>query len=234
MIRWTTERTERSSASADGLRPVGERPPINSTASASTALLPWATAMRIGKPPPPMPPMERWTGLPEGLRLALQALTDSERDWERPPGSEPIYWAQVGNRMFHRNDLMRQAIMMEQQPDAEVPQLQLTLVEGRTDNGTPCYIATAVPEGGSSGSGTISSTLPTVTTDWSTPDSTRAQADGSLGSAASACRGLPEGDGIMPATAPGLAAGGDRCLWDADGGKSDSIPEWKCGVTVCV
>ena len=82
------------------------------------------------------------------------------------------------------------AIMMEQQPDVEVPQLQLTLVEGRTDNGTPCYIATAAPEGGSSGSGTISSTLPTVTTDWSTPDSTRAQADGSLGSAASACQGL--------------------------------------------
>ena len=91
--------------------------------------------------------------------------------------------------MFHRNDLMRQAIMMEQQPDAEVPQLQLTLVEGCTDNGTPCYIATAMPEGGSSGSGTISSTLPTVTTDWSTPDSTRVQADGSLGSAASACQG---------------------------------------------
>ena len=143
----TTERTERSSASADRRGPVGESPPINSTASASTALLPGATAMtagRIGKPPPPMPPMERWTGLPEGLRLALQALTDS--DWERPPGSEPIYWVQVGNRMFHRNDLMRQAIMMEQQPDAEVPQLQLTLVEGRTENGTPCYIATAMPE----------------------------------------------------------------------------------------
>ena len=74
--------------------------------------------------------------------------------------------------------------MMEQQPDAEVPQLQLTLVEGCTDNGTPCYIATAMPEGGSSGSG--SSTLPTVTTDWSTPDSTRVQAEGS---AASACQG---------------------------------------------
>ena len=126
------------------------------------------TAGRIGKPPPPTPPMERCTGLPEGLRLALQALTDSERDWERPPGSEPIYWVQVGNRMFHRNDIMRQAIMLEQQPEAEIPQLQLTLVEGRADNGTPCYIATAVAEGGSSGSGTISSTLPTITTDWST------------------------------------------------------------------
>ena len=212
----TTERTARSSASTDGPMRVEERPPINSTASASTALLPGARAKTtgwIGKPPPPTPPMERWTGLPEGLRLALQALTDSERDWERPPGSEPIYWVQVGNRMFHRNDLMRQAIMMEQQPDAEVPQLQLTLVDGRTDNGTPCYIATAMPEGGSSGSGTISSTLPTATTDWSTPDSTRAQADGSLGSAASACQGLhrrgggeqqPKAMASYPRPPPGL------------------------------
>ena len=179
-------------------------------------------------------------GTPEGLRLALQALTDSERDWERPPGSEPIYWAQVGNRMFHRNDLMRQAIMMEQQPDGEVPQLQLSLVEGCTDNGTPCYIATAVPEGGSSGSGTISSTLPTVTTDWSTPDSTRVQADGSLGSAASARQGQhPQGawrgaesDGAEPAAAPRLAAGGNQCLWDAEGSRSSSVIERKCGVAL--
>ena len=163
----TTERTERSSASANGLRPMGERPPINSTASASTALLPGPTTMiagRIRKPPPPMPPMERWTGLPEGLRLALQTLTDSERNWERPPGSKPIYWGQVGNRIFHRNDLMKQAIMMEQQPDAKVPQLQLTLVEGRTDNGIPCYITTIMPEGGSNRSDTISSIFPTITT----------------------------------------------------------------------
>ena len=88
--------------------------------------------------------------------------------------------------------------MLEQQPEAEIPQLQLTLVEGRTDNGTPCYIATAVAEGESSGSGTISSTLPTVTTDRSTPDSTRAQADGSLGSAASACRGYNRQEGGGP------------------------------------
>ena len=99
---------------------------------------------------------------------------------------------------------MRQAVALEQHPEAEVPQLQLTLVDGRTDNGTPRYIATAVAEGGSSGSGsgTMSSTLPTVTTDWSTPDSTRVQADGSLGSAASAYRGYTrQGGGDLPQVA---------------------------------
>ena len=79
----TTERSARSSASTDGPQILGERPPIGSTASASTALHPGAktrTAGRIGKPPPPMPPMERRSGIPKGLRLALQA--DSEQEGE--------------------------------------------------------------------------------------------------------------------------------------------------------
>ena len=43
-----------------------------------------------------------------------------------------------------------------------------------------------------------------------------------------------ESDGAEPAAAPRLAAGGYKCLWNVDGGKPDPIPEWKCGVTVCV
>ena len=51
-----------------------------------------------------------------------------------------------------------------------------------TDNGTPWYIESAAA---GSGSGTLSSPTPTTTINWSTPDSTLAQADGSLRSAAS-------------------------------------------------
>ena len=59
-----------------------------------------------------------------------------------------------------------------------MPRLDLSLILSATENGTPCYVA--VPAAGEDvGSGTFSSTLPTMTTDFSTPDSTLAQ-DGSL------------------------------------------------------
>ena len=118
----------RSSASTDGLQTAGMRPPVGSTASAATALQPGAgarTAKQIAKPPPPMPLMERRSEIPEGLRLALEALTESEKNWDRPPGLDPIYCVQVGGRMYHRNDIMRQAMALEQHPAAEVPRLQL-------------------------------------------------------------------------------------------------------------
>ena len=86
----TTERTARSSASTDGPMWVEERPPINSTASASTALYYQAQRQRqqgglenlllLCRPWSDGRDFQRGT---EGLRLALQALTDSERDWER-------------------------------------------------------------------------------------------------------------------------------------------------------
>ena len=94
------------------------------------------------------------------------------------PGTDPVYWVQVGGRLYHRNDLMRQAIELERWPTPDMPRLDLSLVLSTTENGTPCYVA--VPAAGEdAGSGTISSTLPTVTTDFSTPDPTLAQ-DGSL------------------------------------------------------
>ena len=95
-----TERSTRSSASTDGPQSLSGRRLFYS--KRINRLQPGAktrTTGRIAKPPPPMPPMERWSGIPEGLRLALQALTDSEKNWDRPPGSEPIYWVQVGSRM---------------------------------------------------------------------------------------------------------------------------------------
>ena len=113
---------------------------------------------------------EMFTNAPEGLRLALEALSESNMDWDAPPGSEPIYWVQVGSRLFHQNDLMRRAMELERWPEKEIPHLSLTLTVGTTPAGgaappgVPCYVATPAPAGESSGSGTLPSTMPTSTT----------------------------------------------------------------------
>ena len=174
----------RSSATSSTAAPPGLAAPkvsFGSAAWASSVLNPGAkarTAKAIAKAPPPMPPAERWADAPDGLRQALEALTESEKNWDLPPGTDPVYWVQVGSRLYHRNDSMRQAIELENRPPREMPRLDLSLILSATENGTPCYVA--VPAAGEDvGSGTFSSTLPTMTTDFSTPDSTLAQ-DGSL------------------------------------------------------
>ena len=82
---------------------------------------------------------------------------------------------------------------------------------GATDNGTPCYVATATggaaAPGEDSGSGTISSTLPTTMTNFSTPDSTLAQ-DGSLASQQSS--GSGKGYARGGAVARGRSAAGSQ------------------------
>lgn len=103
-------------------------------------------------------------------------------NWDDTPGGLPIYWIQVGSRVFHRNDLMRRALELERWPEAEIPRLDLTLTVGTTPAsgvappGVPCYIAVPKTAEDSSGSGTLSSTMPTSTTNYPTPKSTLAQA----------------------------------------------------------
>ena len=173
------QQAQQPAAAPPGL--AAPRVSFGSTSWASGALDPGAkarTAKAIAKAPPPTPPAERWADAPDGLRQALEALTDSEKNWDLPPGSDPVYWVQVGSRLYHRNDLMRQAVELESRPSQEMPRLDLSLVLSTTENGTSCYVA-APAAGEDVGSGTFSSTLPTITTDFSTPDSTLAQ-DGSL------------------------------------------------------
>ena len=84
----------------------------------------------IAKPPPPMPPAERWANAPDGLREMLEALSNSNMDWDAPQLGEPIYyWVQVGHRLYHRNDLIRQAMKLEKWPEPDnpdIPKLELS------------------------------------------------------------------------------------------------------------
>ena len=69
----------------------------------------------------------------------LEALSNSNMDWDAPQGGEPIYWVQVGH--YHRNDLMRQAMKLEKWPEPDIPKLELSLTVGKTPAGVPCSIA---------------------------------------------------------------------------------------------
>ena len=87
---------------------------------------------------------------------------------------------QVGCRPYHRNDLMRQARELEKWPAPDLPRLELSLTVGTTDTGLPRYIASVAAGGEPSGSGTLSSTLPTSTAKYySTPPELTMARDGS-------------------------------------------------------
>lgn len=105
-----------SAAQRDPSKPVNKMGPI---------------AAPISKPPPPMPPPERWANAPDRLREILETLSNHELDWNRPPGQDLIFWGQIGNCLYHRHDLMRQAIKLEKWSEPDIPRLNLSLTIGR-------------------------------------------------------------------------------------------------------